>query len=384
MQKEAAERIKERGFKLIISDMNPACYCSKYADEFVELNTFDIEGNLQAAAKLKKKYHIKAVFTAGADCHETVAHLAKYLGLHGISPKISHICRYKSETRRVLTKKGVPQPAFRTAKNFAEFTKAVDEVGLPVAVKSSNNSGSRGFAFLRAKKDVTEDKFKTALDAGTSGYVIVEELLIPSTEEIAEQSVETLWYNGKMYWLNWVDRMFRNDMRFFPEFEDTKGLYNDLGWGVEIGHINPARHDIATQQQVHDLIYQAGLAIGMGKEKGGHVLKADIMLTKKGPQIIELTPRLSGGWDSSMTTPSRGANFVGGFLALALGEKLDLDMWTKYFAFKDPNLYASVLAKIKVGATDSIGREFAVATDFDLNKSLQKVYQKVVSKKYIA
>ena len=41
MQAPAAKKIKKDGFQLILTDMNPDCYCNKYADEFVELDTFD-------------------------------------------------------------------------------------------------------------------------------------------------------------------------------------------------------------------------------------------------------------------------------------------------------------------------------------------------------
>ena len=33
MQAPAAKKIKDDGFQLILTDMNPDCYCNKYADE---------------------------------------------------------------------------------------------------------------------------------------------------------------------------------------------------------------------------------------------------------------------------------------------------------------------------------------------------------------
>ena len=119
-----------------------------------------------------------------------------------------------------------------------------------------------------------------------------------------------------------------------------------INWGVEVGHINPAQHPVAVREEMHAQIKAAGLALGMGEEKGGHVLKADIMLTDKGPIIIEMTPRLSGGWDSSATTPARGADFHAGVIYLALGKPLDLNAWHTFFEFKNPNLYASISATI--------------------------------------
>lgn len=384
MQELAAQKILELGYKLIITDMNPQCHCAKFADHFVSLDTFDIAGNLETAKELKKKYSIVAVFTAAADCHETVARVAKYLRLPGIDPEISKLCRYKYEMRRVLQEAGIPQPKFRLAKSFPELKKAIKAVGLPVAIKATNNSGSRGFSSIKSESEIVESVFDNAVKAGTTGIVIVEELLIPINEEIAEQSVETLWFNGKMYWLNWVDRIFRSDLKFLPGFEDLNNLYEEISWGVEIGHINPAIHSADIQKKTQEVINQAGLSIGMGKQKGGHILKADIMLTDQGPMIIELTPRLSGGWDSSMTTPLRGADFVAGALQLALGKHLDLDMWIKYFYPTNPNLFVSVLTEIKKGASDSIGREFSVAAEPNRIESLQKAYKNVVNKRFIS
>jgi hypothetical protein len=162
--------------------------------------------------------------------------------------------------------------------------------------------------------------------------VVVEEMLEPLEDEISEQSVETLWYNGKMYWLNWVDRLFRKDFLLFDSLKT--GIYENVSWGVELGHINPALHREEIKEMVRDLIHRAGLAIGMKKEKGGHILKADVMLTAEGPYILELTPRLSGGWDSSASTPVRGANFVGGAIGMALGEGL-LSNHYCYFQYKN-------------------------------------------------
>ena len=131
------------------------------------------------------------------------------------------------------------------------------------------------------------------------------------------------------------------------------------------------------------MIYAAGTSIGMHNEVGGHVLKADIMLTNNGPVIIELTPRLSGGWDSSCTTLARGADFQAGIIRLALGHSLDLDLWCKYFEFKSPNLYASIWADIPFDAKDCIGRQFALGTDFDRDKSLLSAFNNSKENKYV-
>ena len=382
MQKIAARKIKELGFKLILTDQDTKCSCLKFADEFINLDTFDIQGNLKTAEKLKTKYQIKAVFTSAADCHETVAHVAKALNLPGINPEISHICRYKIKTRQKLNKAGIPQPVSTMAQSIKEAQLSSEEIGLPVLLKSSNNSGSRGLVKIDKLSDITPEVFLYTLRSGTTNYLVVEKLLQPVESGIAEQSVETLWYNGKMYWLNWVDRLFRKDFNLFESFKKVfqKAKFE---WGVELAHINPAVHDFKLKQRVFEMIYKAGIAIGMDEQTGGHVLKADIMFTKDGPYILELTPRLSGGWDSSITTPLRGADFVGGVITLALGEKLTLDLWHQYFEYKNPALYASIFAKVSPRAKDSIDRQFAVGSSFDREISLKNAYEELIKGNYI-
>jgi biotin carboxylase len=369
MQEPAARKVKERGFRLIISDRDSGCVCARYADELVERDTFDIPGNMDASRWLARRYEIRAVLPPAADCHETVAHVARSLGLPAVSPKLARTCRQKHLTREALTAAGIPQPGFRLVHSANEARAFIRELGGEGVIKATDNSGSRGFASIGHPDEVTEEVYAHAVAEGTTGAALVEERLRPLQNEIAEQSVETLWYNGRMYWLNWVDRLFRQDFLRFPSI--STGVYADVGWGVELGHINPAVHDFTVKQSVQDLMLRAGRAIGMHRERGGHILKGDIMLTQRGPVLIELTPRLSGGWDSSGSTPARGADFVGGVISMALGERLTLDLWDRYFEYKNQNLYASVLAQVSAGARDCIGRRFAIGADFERERAVE-------------
>lgn len=381
MQESMARAIKARGFALILTDFNKDCLCRPLADTFVCLDTFDIKGNILAAQKLVTRYNVKAVVTVGADCHETVAYVAEKIGVHGIDPRIAHICRQKQKTREVLSAAGIPQPLFAVVGTIDEARTVAQKIGFPCAIKATNNSGSRGFSKISKPADLNEAVLKVAIDSGTTGKAIIEELLIPITNEIAEQSVETVWHNGKMHWLNWVDRLFRGDLSLFPNIEHRFGKQEY--WGIEIAHINPAIHSSATKEKVFELVYSAGKALGLHRAAGGHILKADIMLTSKGPYILEVTPRLSGGWDSAGTTPLRGGDFIGGVLSLALGEELTLEHWQKYFTYKEPSKYASVFSLPEKGRTDCIGRKFAIGSSYSREDSLKNAFSQLSKKKYL-
>lgn len=360
MQRRVAEAIKRRGYKLILTDGNSECTLSAFADEFVHLDTFDSAANIERGQRLKECYVIKAVLTVAADCHETVANVARSLECPHIDPVLSHRCRFKYETRRILTEAGIPQPVTRVASTHEEALALIEEVGLPLALKATDSSGSRGFARIATLTDFTEEVFLRALQFGTSGKVILEELLIPVDTEIAEQSVETLWFDGEMRWLNWVDRLFRKDFVYVEApWSESENPYTGASWAVELAHVNPAVHEESLRKDVEEMIRQAGLALGMHVQKGGHILKADIMLTTKGPIILELTPRLSGGWDSSFSTPARGADFAEGALALALGERVTSALIAKYFTFATKPAFSAVLTRSDIDAEDCIGRDFA-------------------------
>ena len=146
MQRRAAETIQRMGYALILTDGSDHCAVRVLADAFVHLDTFDVAGNAARSGALKTRYDIRAVFTAGADCHETVALLAKRLGLHGIDPAIAHLCRHKHLTRQRLREKGIAQPVLYEAASHDDALAAAEKIGYPVALKATDNSGSRGFS----------------------------------------------------------------------------------------------------------------------------------------------------------------------------------------------------------------------------------------------
>ena len=366
MQLPIAQHIKSFGYSLILSDNDIDCSCKFLADEFIQIDTFDILGHIKKAEQLAHEYKILAAVTVAADCHETVANICKKLGLHGISPSISNICRHKNLTRELLTQAGIPQPKFSYVNSFESAKKFLTELNGKGVIKATDNSASRGFARFGSVEDFKQEHFDTAIKEGSTGFVMMEEALNPRTDCISEQSVETLWYQGEMTWLNWVDRLFKTDLKFFP----TVMLDDNVNWGVEVGHINPAVHSEDLKSEVEQLIYKAGIALGMDKEPGGHILKADIMLTVNGPVILEMTPRLSGGWDSSASTLARGANFQAGALQMALGAEVNSSFINEYFKYKKPEIFASVIAEVETGAINCLGRKFSIGLETNREQSL--------------
>lgn len=304
MQYPAVEIAKSMGLRVLVTDRNANCACAGVADELVVLDTKDVQGHVALAKE--RKGELAAVFTCGASVECTVAEAADAIGLPGLLPEVAYIIADKYESHLRLMQKQV-WGAGKWFGVFSDFDSALECIRgepYPFVVKPVDSSGSRGLTKIYRAKDFTEDVFARAIASSTRRKVLLQGLLEPRTDTIAEQSCETVWYNGKGYWLNWVDRPFLPNARY----------------AIERGHYNPAMHDAETQKQVEDMVLAAGKALGMTTG----IFKADVMLTKEGPRILETTARLSGGFDSAYTSPlAHGVDYIRGAMKLALGEPID-------------------------------------------------------------
>jgi biotin carboxylase len=310
LQIPAIIEAKNLGLKSIVTDKDKNAPCMDLADQSYAIDIFDIEGHLKLLKKIQKKNKIVGIFTEGSEATVTVAALAKQLKLPGISISGAQNCKNKFKTRKILQKNNIPIPKWEVVKNLNEFYEAVKKIKFPLIVKAADNSASRGTT-KKFGNDNLKSSFELAKNNSSNGLVLVEELCFGS-----EQSVEILFDRKKCYDLNIVDRYFSKNK-----------------WAVELGHVNPTNLDINDKEKLFQITRKAAKAM---KIKFG-VFKADIMITEKGPIIIEVTPRLSGGFDSQKSTPiSSGRNFIRAAMRLSVGlnlEQKDLThQWTKYCA----------------------------------------------------
>lgn len=295
------------GYKILITDKNENCACASLADCFERIDTRDVAANLDFAKSLD---NIDAVFTAGAEVPVTVACVTRQLGLSGLEPGIALNISNKANMRRILVGKPYSIRYCVDSDFYLSFNAARELFGenSPFVVKATDGSGSRGLTKCAKLSEFTNIAFERAQKVSSDGKVLVEELLLPDpNEEFAEQSVETIWKDGSGYFLNYVDRPFLS-------FDK---------WAIEVGHLNPAMHSEKVQKEVEYVLMDAGKTLEM--DTG--VLKADIMLTTHGVKVLELTPRLSGGFDSAYTSPlAHGVDYIKAALLLALGDDIHWEL----------------------------------------------------------
>ena len=300
LQVPLIDEVKQLGYKVIVSDMNSKCICANKAGIFLEIDIFDIQKHIHEALKLKSEgVKISAVLAAGIDATVTMACLARTLGLPGVDPLAAFITNNKNVFRKTLKKLGYPVPKFATISDTNQVDLAVKKVDFPLIVKSTDSSGSRGIKIFRKGSVVAvKEAVKAAMRVSRSGLALIEELW-----EGDEFTVETIFdFEGNYHPCFITDRIFNKDGDF----------------ALELGLRNPTNLSMRVQKQMYSLTKSVAKNIGINIGAA----KVDMMLTKDGPRIIEMTTRLSGGFDCQYLVPvATGMNVIRAAILTALGKK---------------------------------------------------------------
>jgi biotin carboxylase len=302
MQVPSVLEAKKLGLGVIVSDMNASCICEPIADVFLKLDIFDIEGHIEQANKLiKAGLKIVGVFAAGIDAPETMAVLAKDLGLHAVEPNIARLVHHKANFRSAMERIGIPVPKFVVINedNIGKITEIADKVGYPLIIKNTDSSGSRGTRILyEPDNEVLTNTAKIAIAVSKSAQALME-----SFWDGPEQTVETL---------------FDIDGVFHPCFITDRHFDKSEGYALETELRHPSVLPQDTQNEMYALAKEVAEAIGV---KVG-AAKYDMILTKDGPRIIEMTVRLSGGFDCQYLVPAAtGKNILKAGILTAIGKK---------------------------------------------------------------
>lgn len=295
--------VRQLGYPVIITDANPDCVCKPLADMFFALDIYDIQGHKTLATQLLANGdRILAVLAAGIDAPETMAELCQHLALPSVSPEIARLVNNKDLFRVKMAELGIPRPEFRVIekKDLPQLHQIANDMGYPLIVKNSCSSGSRGTKIFREETPELETIAAEAIAVSRSGKALLESLW-----EGSEHTVETLFDCNGMFHRGFItDRLFDKSN----------------GYPLETGLVHPSQLDEKTQEEMYllaeDVAKKLGIAIGAAKY--------DMILTKQGPRIIEMTVRLSGGFDCQYLVPAAtGKNILKAAALTALNQPFD-------------------------------------------------------------
>jgi biotin carboxylase len=296
MQVPAIKVAKDLGLTVIATDRNPNAVGFKYCNYGITLDSKDVGGHVQFALENREKLNIKAAF-AGSDCAVTVSAITSALGLPGIPMDVAKRSNNKALMKERWIRDKIPTPFGEEVITIKEAKAVLKHIGFPAIIKAVDNAASRG-----SMKIDSEEQFQHAIEnakaASTTGTAIIEEYIFGN-----EQSVETIVWKERHYHISIADRIFG----YHP-------------YHIETAHVDPSTLPSDKQKRIYEVVDAAADSLGITFGPA----KADMIWSAKGPMILEMPARLSGGFHSQYTTPlSSGKNPIRAVMEIALDRDLD-------------------------------------------------------------
>lgn len=297
LQLPAIKRAKELGYYTAVLDYNPNAIGIKYADEYFNASTIDID----AVVAVAKKFRPDGIMTLATDMPmRSIAKAASELGLPGIDMETAIRATDKGEMIKAFAKNGVAHPWYFIVKDECELEVIVDKLTFPCIVKPTDNAGSRGVKLIECDEDVASS-YEYAKASSRSGAVIFEEYM-----QGDEVSVEIIVKGGVPHVLAVTDKITTGAPHF-----------------VEMGHTQPSALPSEKVAEIKDLACRAVKAVGIN-DGPAHV---EIMLTKSGAKMVELGARMGGDCITTHLVPlSTGVDMIEATIRIACGEETGVDI----------------------------------------------------------
>ena len=116
------EIAKTYGLNVVVSDLDPNCYCSKLVDHFLLASTYSPTDTLEQAKIFEKKHKkIDAVICMATDVPLTVATVAEGLKIPGIPVSAAELVSDKVLMKDCFKQHDLPIPWYQEIASVAEL-----------------------------------------------------------------------------------------------------------------------------------------------------------------------------------------------------------------------------------------------------------------------
>lgn len=299
-QVPAYEAAKRRGLTIVGTDANENAPGLALADHVLIVSTRDAEGTVAKALEFRRDHAVDGVMTIANDVPYTVARIADALGLVSISLDAAKCATNKLLMKQRFHASKVACPWFAGVEGIGELKELLAKVDDEAYVlKPVDGRGARGVLLLDGNVDL-EWAYEESRRWGESGQLILEKF-IPGIQ----LSTESFILEGKCYTPAIAERNYRRLEQFRPNI-------------IEDGGTIPSTLESRQIEAIDDIILRGAAAMGI--EAG--LIKGDLVIDDSGtPLIIELAPRLSGGWLATHQIPAAsGVSLVDAVISYSLGE----------------------------------------------------------------
>lgn len=301
---------RRKGYCPIVLTDNPSRYPYLVQDDIssIVVATQDLATLQDTITRLAVKAPVAGIFSTSEYYIEIAASLARACDLPGANPESVAHCKNKWIQRQHLERLSLYIPSYRRATSSEEACEVAEELEWPVIVKPTLGTGSIGVRLCSTKHEVREH---TSLLLGRTvnerGMPIPEEVLVEEYLKGPEFSVETL--NTQILG---ITRKYTSSEPYF----------------VEIGHDFPAELTTEITVAIGDAVTRAldGMDLTWGPAH------TELRLTEKGPAIIEINPRLAGGFIPEIVRFATGIDLIEETVAAVVGGSTCLERHHSLFS----------------------------------------------------
>lgn len=276
---------------------------SSYIDEFIKLDTSNLDKVIERCQELNNKKKIDGVMTFLEYRVPTVASIAQVLNIPGNSVDTASKTRDKFLMRKALAEANVPVPLYKKVGNYGEAKKFALEIGFPNVVKPINMAASRNVYRNDTIAQLEEHYMIASKDLPLYGIKKEEYLLVEEFMDGQEYSVEGVTFNGNTTIVCITKKIVRGKNTF-----------------VEVGHIVPAILDDELQCNIVEVVKSAIKALRVRNS----VTHTEVKVTKSGIKIVEIATRLGGDRIPELVELALGVDLWTAGISIALGERPDI------------------------------------------------------------
>ena len=290
---------QEMGHETACVDGNKHAPGLSLSDYSKAVSFTDIDDVIDFCKKLiSRGVNLNGVSTMGSDIPQIVSKVAAYFNWSGPSADTGKWATHKYEMKQRFSEKQIPVPRYGLVKTKEEIIDLRNEWQVDkVIIKPTDRAGSRGVRIINQNDD-PEIALEYALKFSLNNEILLEEFVTGP-----QISTETIMYNGKGVTPGFADRVYDDTQTFLP------AIMENGGW-------LPSGVSPESRTEISSLVENAARALGVSNGAA----KGDVVICpKRGPLIIEMAARLSGGdFCESLVPLSSGINYVRTVIDIAL------------------------------------------------------------------
>ncbi|MGC0955349.1 ATP-grasp domain-containing protein [Pantoea eucalypti] len=299
------QKASEEGFEpvLLYRDINRYSFIKKIPFKTFETDTSNINDIERLITELIGIENVAGVWSTSEYYITTASEIASRLKLPALDFVAINKVRDKKYQRELLNSNNLCFTPYTSVENETDVISFVIEVGLPVIIKPTDKSGSIGVRAINNINDLANTVRAVLSDNSSGDKWIIEK-----------------YYPGEQYSVE----VFNSEI-----IGVTHQHYSHFPKMIAVGHDFPALLSEATKKHIENNIAEV---LSLFSLTTGPVHIEIRILNDGCVKIIEINPRLAGGFIPEILRLSTGADLIKACIDFCTGKKVELKKQSENFA----------------------------------------------------